>query len=311
MTELQQHRAASWTAFALRAARGGAVRAARLRPAGRAPGLAAGVQARRAVDAGREQPHRGRADRAQPRPDRRPQRRRAGQQLLGLHARDHAGARCDDLDAHDRRAGRGRRRSSRATGAASSACSTKARASSRCRSAPSSPTRRWRASPRSASASPASTIKARLFRNYPLGEVGSHLIGYIGRINQAEKKAMEDWPEETLANYRGTEYIGKLGVEQSYESELHGMTGFEEVETSAGGRAVRRLKSQPGDARQRAGAVDRHPPAGAGRAAVRRSARRAGGDRPAQRRDARLRQQADLRPEPVRRRHRRRELEAR
>mgnify|MGYP001236440568 CR=1 FL=1 len=56
---------------------------------------------------------------------------------------------------------------------------------------------------------------------------------------------MEDWPEEALANYRGTEYIGKLGIEQSYESELHGTTGFEEVETSAGGRAVRRLKSNP------------------------------------------------------------------
>jgi len=89
-------------------------------------------------------------------------------------------------------------------------------------------------------------IKARLFRNYPLGDVGSHLIGYIGRINPAEKKHMdEDWSDEDLANYRGTEYIGKLGVEQSYESELHGSTGFEEVETSASGRAVRRLRSSP------------------------------------------------------------------
>jgi len=92
---------------------------------------------------------------------------------------------------------------------------------------------------------PGVDIKARLFRNYPLGEVGSHLIGYIGRINQTEKTAMEDWPEEQLDNYRGTEYIGKLGIEQSYEAELHGITGFDEVETSAGGRAVRRLKSHP------------------------------------------------------------------
>jgi penicillin-binding protein 2 len=92
---------------------------------------------------------------------------------------------------------------------------------------------------------PGVDIKARLFRNYPLGEVGAHLIGYIGRINQAEKTAMDDWPEEQLDNYRGTEYIGKLGIEQSYESELHGHTGFDEVETSAGGRAVRRLKSHP------------------------------------------------------------------
>lgn len=92
---------------------------------------------------------------------------------------------------------------------------------------------------------PGVEIKARLFRSYPLGEVGSHLIGYIGRINQAEKMAMEDWEEEDLANYRGTEYIGKLGLEQSYERELHGITGFERVETSAGGRAVRRLDHRP------------------------------------------------------------------
>jgi penicillin-binding protein 2 len=88
-------------------------------------------------------------------------------------------------------------------------------------------------------------VRARLFRQYPLGEVGSHLLGYIGRINQSEKKAMEEWDEELQGNYRGTEYIGKLGLEQFYESELHGTTGFEEVETSAGGRAVRRLSNQP------------------------------------------------------------------
>ena len=92
---------------------------------------------------------------------------------------------------------------------------------------------------------PGVEVKARLFRSYPLGETGSHLLGYIGRINQAEKKAMEEWEEEDQGNYKGTEYIGKLGLEQSYEKLLHGTAGFEEVETSAGGRAVRRLKSHP------------------------------------------------------------------
>jgi penicillin-binding protein 2 len=91
---------------------------------------------------------------------------------------------------------------------------------------------------------PGVDVKARLFRSYPLGATGSHLLGYIGRINQTEKKQMDDWPDEDLANYKGTEYIGKLGLEQSYESELHGQTGFERVETSAGGRAVRRLSSR-------------------------------------------------------------------
>jgi penicillin-binding protein 2 len=92
---------------------------------------------------------------------------------------------------------------------------------------------------------PGVEIKARLFRNYPWGELASHAIGYIGRINQPEKKQMEDWPEDEQANYRGTEYIGKLGVEQSFEKTLHGITGVEQVETSAGGRAVRKLASTP------------------------------------------------------------------
>ncbi len=92
---------------------------------------------------------------------------------------------------------------------------------------------------------PGVEVKARLFRHYPLGEVGSHLLGYIGRINRAEKQAMEEWPETRFANYRGTEYIGKLGLEQHYEEVLHGTAGYEEVETSAGGRAVRRLRSHP------------------------------------------------------------------
>lgn len=86
---------------------------------------------------------------------------------------------------------------------------------------------------------PGVDIKARLFRNYPLGEVGSHAIGYIGRINQAEKARIQDSDDE--GNYRGTEYIGKLGIEQSFEAALHGITGVEQMETSAGGRAVRKL----------------------------------------------------------------------
>ena len=56
-------------------------------------------------------------------------------------------------------------------------------------------------------------IKARLFRSYPFGELASHVIGYIGRVNQTEKQNMEDWPDEDQANYRGTDYIGKLGIE--------------------------------------------------------------------------------------------------
>ncbi|MBU3652855.1 MAG: penicillin-binding protein 2 [Limnohabitans sp.] len=88
---------------------------------------------------------------------------------------------------------------------------------------------------------PGVEIRARLFRNYPMGDLASHVIGYIGRINQTEKERLEESDDE--ANYRGTDYIGKLGIEQSYERELHGTTGVHEMETSAGGRAVRRLSS--------------------------------------------------------------------
>ncbi len=95
---------------------------------------------------------------------------------------------------------------------------------------------------------PGVEIKARLFRNYPYGEVASHVIGYIGRINTSEKEKIEN--DDDQANYRGTEYVGKLGVEQSFERQLHGITGVEHIETSAGGRAMRRLSSSaatPGD----------------------------------------------------------------
>ncbi len=90
---------------------------------------------------------------------------------------------------------------------------------------------------------PGVDIKARLFRNYPYGELASHVIGYIGRINQHEKEQLDDSDEQ--ANYRGTDYIGKLGVEQSFETQLHGITGVDSVETSAGGRATRKLASKP------------------------------------------------------------------
>ena len=86
-------------------------------------------------------------------------------------------------------------------------------------------------------------IKARLFREYPYREQTSHLIGYIGRINESDIQQLEE--DESAANYRGSDYIGKTGIEQSYEGELHGMTGIEQVEVDAGGRGVRVLSRTP------------------------------------------------------------------
>lgn len=86
---------------------------------------------------------------------------------------------------------------------------------------------------------PGVEVQARLFRQYPLGEVASHVVGYIGRINAKEAAALEE--SDDAANYNGTDHIGKEGLEKKYERYLHGTTGYEEVERSAGGRAIRTL----------------------------------------------------------------------
>jgi penicillin-binding protein 2 len=86
-------------------------------------------------------------------------------------------------------------------------------------------------------------IKARLFRQYPYAEVASHAIGYMGRIDTRDQTNLEE--EGVDANYRGTDFIGRTGVEGSYENELHGTTGFEQVEIDAAGRGIRTLSRTP------------------------------------------------------------------
>jgi penicillin-binding protein 2 len=90
---------------------------------------------------------------------------------------------------------------------------------------------------------PGVEVQARLFRQYPLGEIASHVVGYIGRINTREAEAIEE--SDDAANYNGTDHIGKEGLEKRYERQLHGTTGYEEVERSAGGRAIRTLSRRP------------------------------------------------------------------
>jgi len=84
---------------------------------------------------------------------------------------------------------------------------------------------------------PGVDIKGRLFRQYPLGELAAHVVGYIGRIDDRDVEKIED--SDQAGNYKGTDHIGKTGLEQSYEGALHGTTGFEQVETDASGRIVR------------------------------------------------------------------------
>jgi penicillin-binding protein 2 len=90
---------------------------------------------------------------------------------------------------------------------------------------------------------PGVEIKARLFRQYPKGEMASHVIGYIGRINDKDLEQLE--ANNALANYRGSQYMGKIGIEQSYEQDLHGITGFEGMETDAAGRVIRVISRTP------------------------------------------------------------------
>jgi penicillin-binding protein 2 len=86
---------------------------------------------------------------------------------------------------------------------------------------------------------PGVDIRARLTRDYPLGSLGAHVIGYVGRISESELKQVDG------TNYWGTDQFGKTGVEQSYEDVLHGQVGYEHVETNAQGRRLRVLERKP------------------------------------------------------------------
>ncbi len=90
---------------------------------------------------------------------------------------------------------------------------------------------------------PGVEIKSRLFRHYPLGNLGSHMVGYIGRINDNDIESLKE--KGVYSNYKGSDHIGKSGLEQFYEQQLHGVTGFQQVEIDADGHAVRVLSSTP------------------------------------------------------------------
>ena len=83
---------------------------------------------------------------------------------------------------------------------------------------------------------PGVDIAARLTRNYPHGELGVHLVGYVGRIDKRELDSIDQ------ADYRGTSHIGKTGIEASHEDWLHGKVGYQRVETNAQGRILRVLE---------------------------------------------------------------------
>jgi len=77
-----------------------------------------------------------------------------------------------------------------------------------------------------------------LSRYYPYGELLTHVIGYVGRLDDADIARVD------AGNYRGTRMIGKIGIEQFQEASLHGTSGFERVETNASGRVLHVLERQ-------------------------------------------------------------------
>ena len=83
---------------------------------------------------------------------------------------------------------------------------------------------------------PGIDVEAQFVRHYPQGNHFAHSVGYVGRINEKETKQLDP------TQYRGTQSIGKTGIERFYEPELHGKVGFEEVETNAQGRVMRVLR---------------------------------------------------------------------
>lgn len=83
---------------------------------------------------------------------------------------------------------------------------------------------------------PGVDIQTRLVRHYPYSDLAAHVIGYVGRINETELK------ELPIAEYRGSTHIGKLGIESSYETQLHGKTGYAEIETNVQARLLNTLK---------------------------------------------------------------------
>jgi penicillin-binding protein 2 len=87
---------------------------------------------------------------------------------------------------------------------------------------------------------PGVELKARWVREYPQGMSAAHVVGYIGRIADNDVEDLDEAGE--LGNYRGTDVIGKKGIEKTWEAQLHGRTGLDEVEVTAGGRPVRALR---------------------------------------------------------------------
>ena len=82
-------------------------------------------------------------------------------------------------------------------------------------------------------------IRARLSRFYPLGPETVHVVGYMGGINDKDLQRIDS------RAYSGTSYIGKTGIEQTFENQLLGKVGYRQVLTNARGRMLEVVQDDP------------------------------------------------------------------
>ena len=89
---------------------------------------------------------------------------------------------------------------------------------------------------------PGVELRGDLSRHYPLGALTAHVVGYVGRVSEAELA-------QASAQQRASDSIGKTGVEKAYDAILQRRVGYQQVEVDAHGRRLRvldRIRAQPG-----------------------------------------------------------------
>ena len=91
---------------------------------------------------------------------------------------------------------------------------------------------------------PGLDIEMKPVREYPSGLLAAHLLGHLGEISEQEMS------EERFREYNLGDYVGKSGIERTWEHDLHGVDGGRQIEVDARGRFLRTPERKPADARQ-------------------------------------------------------------
>ena len=84
---------------------------------------------------------------------------------------------------------------------------------------------------------PGVEAKWEMSRIYPQNEIGAHVVGYVGAMSRGQEDRL------LQMGYLPSERVGKSGIEQIFEGDLHGKPGRTELEVDSTGR-VHRILSQ-------------------------------------------------------------------